>query len=69
MHAPCDWAFEKCVKKVQATLNKAESPGYTDKQKQELTKCTSAKFACLVKGIALSVMSIAPKLKPADRHA
>ena len=24
--APCDWAFEKCVKKVQATLNKAESP-------------------------------------------
>ena len=49
MYRPCDWAFEKCVKKVQATLNKAESPGYTDKQKQELTKCTSAKFACLVK--------------------
>ena len=24
--ATCDWALEKCVKKVQATLNKAESP-------------------------------------------
>jgi hypothetical protein len=47
--AHCDWAFDKCVKKVQGTLNKAESPGYTDKQKQELTNCTSAKFACLVK--------------------
>ena len=47
--APCDSAFDKCVKKVQATFNKAESPGYTDKQKHELTECTSAKFACLVK--------------------
>jgi hypothetical protein len=47
--APCDRAFDKCVKKVQATLNKAESPGYTDKQKQDLMKCGSAKYACLMK--------------------
>ena len=49
-HAPtCDWALEKCVKKVQATLNKAESPATRTSRNNNSLKCTSAKFACLVK--------------------
>jgi len=45
--APCDWAFNMCMKRVNDTFNRKEDVGYSDKQKQEIIKCTSAKYTCL----------------------
>lgn len=47
--APCEWAFNKCMKKVNDTFNRQEDVGYSDKQKQEIIKCSSAKYTCLKK--------------------
>jgi hypothetical protein len=50
--APCDWAFNKCVGKVQDTIKRGGGNTgwpWTDKQNQEFAKCATALLNCLQK--------------------
>ena len=49
MHRTVRLGFREMREEGPGHVEQGGKPRYTDKQKQELTKCTSAKFACLVK--------------------